>query len=240
MLYNIKKNILQEYTTYIKYWQFSIVLFIIMVITALNKCSFLLKSIFFILKELFVFSFFFLMLLLSTLNTTKKVLSSSTCVKTNTKIYNIIAILIIAGFALTVFLLSISDSENSSVLGFKINLDIKIFIATAGTIALLSTFIYGHICTQLPKLFQSLEKTASKNKYVTDPTKNTTIIGWGILLIIVMAWLGISNILMESPAILRYFLKFVLCFTLIFLYFFYLISYNLGYLQQNYYNIVNQ
>lgn len=240
MLYNIKKTILEEYTTYIKYWQFSIVLFIIIVITALNKCSFLLKFIFFLLKEIFVFSFFFLMILLSSLNTTKKILSSSTCVKTNIRIYNIIAIIIIAGFALAVFVLSLSDSKNSSVLGFNMDLDIKVFIASAGTVALLSTFIYGHICTQLPKLYQSLEKTASKNKYLTEPTKNTTIIGWGILLIIVMAWLGISEILMESPTILRYFLKFGICFGLIFIYFFYLISYNLSYLQQNYFNTVNQ
>ena len=55
-----------------KYWQFSIVLFIIMVITALNKCSFLLKSIFFTLKEIFIFSFFFLMILLSSMSTTKR------------------------------------------------------------------------------------------------------------------------------------------------------------------------
>lgn len=240
MLHDIKKEILKEYSTYMKYWQFSILLFIIMVITALNKCSSLLKSIFFILKEIFVFSFFLLMLLLSSLNTTKKILSSSTCVSTNIKMYNLITILIIAGFALAVFLLSVSNSENSSVLGFNIGLDTRMFIATAGTVALLSTFIFGHICTQLPKLYQSLEKTAAKNNYVSGPSQNTTIIGWGILLLVVSAWFGISDILMESTDIVRYSFKFIVCFGLIFIYFYYLISYNLSYLQKNYYDCVNQ
>ena len=240
MLHDIKKEILKEYSTYMKYWQFSIILFIIMVITALNKCSFLLKSIFFILKEIFVFSFFFLMILLSSLNNTKKILSSSTCVSTNVKIYNIITILIVAGFAITVFLLSVSSSENSSILGFNIGLDTRVFISAAGTVALLATFMYGHICTQLPKLYQSLEKTASKNNYVLSPSQNTTIIGWGILLLVVLAWLGVSDIFMESPDISRYTIKFLVCFGLIFIYFYYLISYNLSYLQKNYYECVNQ
>lgn len=240
MISNIKKEILKNYTTYTTYWQLSIILFIITVITALNKCSFLLKSIFFLLKELFIFSFFFLMILLSSLNTTRKILSSSSCVSTNIRMYNIITILIVAGFALAVFLLSISDSENSSILGFKIELDSKIFIASAGTVALLSTFIFGHICTQLPKLYQSLQKTATKNKYISEPSQNTTIIGWGILIIILSAWLGISDIFMESPSIVRYFFKFGVCFIIIFIYFFNLISYNLSYLQENYYKCVNQ
>lgn len=240
MLYDIKKVILQKYSTYTTYWQFSIILFIIMVITALNKCSFLLKSIFFLLKELFIFSFFFLMILLTSLNTTKKILSSSTCVSTNVKMYNIISILIVAGFAFTVFLLSISGSKNISILGFNIGLDTRIFIATAGTVALLSTFIFGHICTQLPKLYQSLEKTASKNNFVSEPSQNTTILGWGILLLVVTAWFSISDIFTESTDIVRYTFKFTVCFALIFIYFYYLISYNLSYLQKNYYDCVNQ
>ena len=240
MYSNFKQYLLKESSNLFKYWNLSIVLFLIIVITALSNCSLLLKILLFSFKEIFIFAYILLYNLISNYNTTKKILSSVSCVKTNDKLFNVITIIIVAGFVLAVFFLSLTGSRDPSVLEFKINLEVRLLIAAIGTVALLITYTFGYLLTQIPKLYKSLLKTSDKYKYVPEPNQNTTLIGWGVLLIVILVWFSISEMFEDSPQILKYSIKAGVCIFFLFLYFSYVVSYNLSYLEKNYYSVVNK
>ena len=240
MYWNFQKFLLEKYSSFFIYWQLSIFIFIIAVITSLYNCTNLLKFLVFIIINILIL-FYLLGSNLIAYNThTKKVLSSSTCIKDSYNLFDIITIIIIVGFALVIFLLNLNDSPDSSILGFKIDLENKIIIISLAVLSLMVTYIFGYLLTEIPKLYSSLSKVAKKNNYITDPSNNTTLIGWLVLLIIILVWFSLSNMFTELSTISKYTIKGLVCIGLLFLYFSYLISYNLSYLQKNYYEILNK
>lgn len=240
MYNNFKLFLLQKYKDIFKYWKLSIVLYIIIVVSSLSNCSLLLKLSLFFFLQIFIFAYIFLYNLIINYNITKKILSSVSCVKTNEKLFNIITIIIFIGFVLAIFFLSLTNSKDPSIIAFKINLELRLFITVLGTVTLLITYGFGYLLTQLPKLYKSLLKTSNKYNHVTEPSKNTTLIGWGILLIVILVWFSISEMFEDSPQIVRYSIKSFVCILIIFLYLSYVVSYNLSYLQKNYYHLVNK
>lgn len=240
MFWNFPKFLLEEYSTFFKYWQISIVIFLIVVMTSLQNCSNLLKFLVFFIKTGLIVCYLLGLNLILYYNHVKKILSSTACLKTNSKIFDLITIIIIFGFALIIFFLSLTDSIDTSILGFKINLELKIIIACLGLLSLLVTYICGYLLTQIQKLYSSLTKVSNKYKHIIDPSQNTTLIGWGVLLVVILVWFGITDMFTDSADILKYTIKSLVCIGALFLYFSYLICYNLSFIQKNYYDIVNK
>lgn len=235
------KFLLENYFSFLLYWNILVIIFIFLILFILHNNSTLLKFIILIILNLFSILYLFGTYLITKNNDIEsKITASSTKIK-SVALPTISAIIILI-FVIIIFLLNAFVKDKTHIFGFMIEQELRYFIISVSTIILLLIFIFSYLLSKLKLIYNRLNNHAKEKKYLLTPNTNINLIGYGIILLIILFSFGISKEILTEESYSTLTIYSIKTFTIVILFFFYFYSLlisNYKYILNNYYSMVN-